>query len=107
MRHVDTLVIVSDGASRGIQTAELIKKMVQNDKVIQSEKVCLVFNRVRNNEKLLQQAANEMGLQVFGYIPHDENIAYHDIVGKSILGISATSPGLAAVRNIAANHILG
>jgi len=107
MRHVDILVIVSDATSRGIQTAELIKKMVQNDKVIQSEKIGLVFNRVQGNEKLLKQAANEMGSQVFGYIPQDENIAYHDLVGKSILEIPATSPGLAAVRNIAANHILG
>jgi len=107
MRHVDTLVIVSDATSRGIQTAELIKKMVQNDKVIQSEKVGLVFNRVQGNEELLQQAANEMGLQVFGYIPQDENIAYHDLVGKSILELPATSSGLAAVRNIAAKHIFG
>ena len=107
MRHVDTLVIVSDATSRGIQTAALIKKMVRNDKVIQSEKIGLVFNRVQGNEKLLQQAADEMGLQVFGYIPQDENIAYHDLIGKSILELPATSPGLAAVRNIAANHIFG
>jgi len=81
--------------------------MVQNERVIQSEKVVLVFNRVRGNKKLLQQAANEMGLQVFGYIPQDENIAYHDLIGKFILELPATSPGLAAVRNIAANHIFG
>jgi CO dehydrogenase nickel-insertion accessory protein CooC1 len=31
MRHVDTLVIVSDATSRGIQTAALIRKMVQNE----------------------------------------------------------------------------
>ena len=106
MRRVDTLIIVSDATSRGIQTAALIKKMVQNDRVILSEKVGLVFNRVQGNEGLLQQAANEMGLQVFGYIPQDENIAYHDLIGKSILGLPATSPALIAVRNIVANHIL-
>jgi CO dehydrogenase maturation factor len=107
MRHVDTLVIVSDATSRGIQTAGLIKKMVQNDRVIQSEKVGLVFNRVQGNKKLLQQAANEMGLQVLGYIPQDENIARYDLVGKSILELPPTSPGLATVRNIVAKHIFG
>ena len=107
MRRVDTLVILSDATSRGIQTAALIKKMVQNDKVIQCEKLGLVFNRVQGNEELLKQAANEMGLQVLGYIPQDENIARYDLVGKSILELPATSPGLAAVRNIVAKHILG
>jgi CO dehydrogenase maturation factor len=107
MRHVDTLVIVSDATSRGIQTAALIRKIVQNDRVIQSEKVGLVLNRMQGNEKLLKQAANEMGLQVFGYIPQDENIAYLDLVGKSILELPATSSGLAAVHSIMANHIFG
>ena len=80
--------------------------MVQTDRVIKCEKLGLVFNRVQGNEELLKQAANEMGLQVFGYIPQDESIAYHDLIGKSILGLPATSPALIAVRNIVANHIL-
>jgi hypothetical protein len=29
------------------------------------------------------------------------------LIGKFILELPATSPGLAAVRNIAANHIFG
>ena len=76
MRRVDTLIIVSDATSRGMQTAALIKRMVQGDKVIQCEKIGLVFNRVQGNEELLKQLAQEMGLEVFGYIPQDENIAY-------------------------------
>jgi CO dehydrogenase maturation factor len=106
MRRVDTLIIVSDATSRGIQTAALIKKMVQTDRVIRCEKLGLVFNRVQGNEELLKQAAREIGLQVFGYIPQDENIAYYDLVGKSILELPKTSPALSAVNNVVANHIL-
>jgi CO dehydrogenase maturation factor len=106
MRRVDTLIIVSDATSRGIQTAALLKKMVQDDQVIQCEKTGLVFNRVQGNEKLLKQAAQKIGLDVFGYIPQDESIAYHDLVGKSILKLPATSPGLIAVRHIVTEHIL-
>ncbi len=106
MRRVDTLIIVSDATSRGIQTAALLKKMAQDDQVIQCEKAGLVFNRVQGNEELLKQAAQEIGLDVFGYIPQDENIAYHDLVGKSILELPATSPGLAAVRHIVTAYIL-
>jgi len=105
MRRVDTLIIVSDATSRGIQTAALLKKMVQDEQAIQCEKTGLVFNRVQGNEKLLKQAAQEIGLEVFGYIPQDESIAYHDLVGKSILKLPATSPGLTAVRHIVTEHI--
>jgi len=80
--------------------------MVQNDRVIQCEKMGLVINKVQGNEELLEQFAHEMGLEVFGYIPQDENIAYHDLVGKPITELPATSPGLAALRDIAENQIL-
>ncbi len=106
MRRVDTLIIVSDATSRGIQTAGLIKKMVQSERIIQCEKMGLVINRVQGNVGLLEQLAQEMGLEVFGYIPQDENIAYHDLVGKPITKLSAESPGFAALRDIAENFIL-
>lgn len=106
MRRLDTLIVVSDATSRGVQTAAQIKKIVQNDRVIQCEQIGLVFNRVQGNDKLLKQAAKNIGLKVFGYIPQDENITYHDLVGKSILELPTISPGLAAVRNIVANVIV-
>lgn len=106
MRRVDTLIVVSDATSRGIQTASLIRGMVQDDKVIQCEKIGLVFNRVQGSEELLKQSAQDFGLEVFGYIPHDENIAYHDLVGKPITELPTDSPGLNAVRDIVGNHVL-
>ena len=106
IRRVDTLIIVSDATYRGIQTAALIKRMVQSDKVIQCKKMGLVFNQVQGNEELLQQSAQEIGLEVFGYVPLDENITYHDLVGKPLIELPPTSPSLAAVRNILENCIL-
>lgn len=107
MRSVDTLIVVSDATSRGIQTASLIKGMVQNDKVIQCKQIGLVFNRVQGNEELLQQSAQDIGMDVFGYIPQDENIAYYDLVGKPITELPDDSPGLTAVRTIVDNRVFG
>jgi CO dehydrogenase maturation factor len=107
MRRVDTLIIVSDATSRGMQTAALIKGMVQSERVLQCEKLGLVFNRVQGNEDLLKRSAQEMGIEVFGYIPHDDEIARHDLVGKPITQLPADSSGLAAVRGIVENRILG
>ena len=100
MRHVDTLIIVTDATSRGLQTAAQIKKLAQSDRVIKCGRMGLVFNRVQGNEELLRQSAQEMGLEVLGYIPQDENIVYHDLVGKPIIELPATSPALAAVHSI-------
>lgn len=104
MRRVDTLIIVSDATSRGIQTAALIKSMVQSERVIQCEKMGLVFNRVQGNEELLKQLAHEMSLEVFGYIPQDDTIAYYDLIGRPVIALT-TSPGLEAVRNIVEKYI--
>lgn len=106
MRRVDTLIVVSDATSRGIQTASLIRGMVQDDKVIQCEKIGLVFNRVQGSEELLKQSAQDFGLDVLGYIPHDENIAYYDLVGKPITELPTDSPGFCAVRHIVENCVL-
>jgi len=100
MRRVDTLIVVTDATSRGLQTAAQIKKMVQSEKVIQCRKMGLVFNRVQGNEDLLRQAAQDMDLEVFGCIPQDENIAHYDLIGKPITELPGMSPGLAAVRSI-------
>jgi CO dehydrogenase maturation factor len=104
MRRVDTLVIVSDATSRGMRTAALIKGMVENDRVVKCEKMGLVFNRVAGSRELLKQFADDLGLEVFGYVPHDDTIAYYDLVGKPIRELP-DSPGLDAVRSIVRDHL--
>ena len=105
MRRLDTLVIVSDPTSRGMQTASVIKRMVMNDNVIQCKKMGLVFNRVHGNEQLLAESAKNIGLEVFGYVPEDENIARHDLLGQPITELPATSAGFVAVRDIVENYV--
>lgn len=106
MRSVDTLVVVSDATSRGIQTVAVIKKMVQDDKVIECARMGVVFNRVQGNEELLRNAARDIGINVFGLVPNDENIAHHDLVGKPLTELPSTSPGFTAVRDIVNTHII-
>jgi CO dehydrogenase maturation factor len=103
VRRLNTLVIVSDPSSRGLQTAAAIKGMVVDENVIHCERMGLVFNRVQGNEDLLAESAKKIGLEVFGYVPQDENIACYDLKGKPILELPPTSPALAAVRDIVQN----
>jgi CO dehydrogenase maturation factor len=80
--------------------------MVVEDKVIECGKLGIVFNRVTGNRPLLEQSADKIGLEVLGFIPQDEQIAYHDLIGRPILELPADSPGLASVREIVGKHIL-
>jgi CO dehydrogenase maturation factor len=106
MRRADTMMIISDATSRGIQTAGLIKELVQGERVIDCDRLGLVFNRVQGNEDLLEKSALEMGLEVFGYIPQDEEIAYHDLLGKPLTDLPDASRALAAVRETVETHVL-
>lgn len=102
--RVDMLIIVSDATSRGLLTAAQVRKLVVDDKVIKCGRLVLVFNRVQGNQDILEKAAADIGIEVLGYIPQDENVAYHDLVGKPLTELT-DSPGIEAVRRIVEDGI--
>lgn len=106
MDDLDALIILSDATSRGIQTVRTIQDMVEKEKVIRCRKLGLVFNKVRGNEKLLKQYADDMGIGVLGYIPEDQNIADYDLLGRSLLELPRGSSAQRSVRDIVDNLML-
>ena len=56
------------------------------------------------NEDILRKAAADIDIEVLGYIPQDENIAYHDLTGKSLLELPE-APALYAARKIVSEYI--
>jgi len=106
VRRLDTLLIVSDPTSRGMQTAAVIKHMVEDEKIIECKKVGLVFNRVIGNQDLLRQSAARIGIEVFGFIPHDQQIAEYDLVARPIIELPADSPAQSAVGEIVESWVL-
>ena len=106
MRRVDTLIIISDATSRGLRTASLVKQMVEEERVIQCGRVGLVLNRVQGNEALVAEAAEQVGVEIFGFIPQDEQIAYHDLIGKPLTELPPDSPAITAVREIVERRVL-
>ena len=104
--RLHTLLIVSDPTSRGLETAAVIRKMVEVDKVMQCKRLGLVLNRVRGNEQLLMDAAEKLDLDLFGMIPFDETIAERDLVGTPIIDLPDDSLALRAYRQIVEKHLL-
>ncbi|MCL5057754.1 MAG: AAA family ATPase [Actinobacteria bacterium] len=106
MSMVDILIILTDMSSRGIQTVEHIKKMAMEEHVMDCRKIGVVFNRVIDNKEYLLRSAENVGIEVFGVIPQDENIVSYDLIGQPLTKIPSDSPALAAVRSVVEKCIL-
>jgi len=59
-----------------------------------------VINRLRGDSQSVDERARELGLEVFGHIPEDENITEYDAAGKPMVDLPDTSPSVEAVREI-------
>ncbi len=99
---VDVLVILSDLSVRGLDTAARVLELVSELKT-KVGKLAFAFTRVRDAmpEELLA-AARERGLPGPLLIPEDSEIAALDAQGKPLVGVSAGSAVLEAVRGILA-----
>ncbi len=101
MRGVDIPIIVSDISSRGLQTASLIKKVIEShNQTINFTKMGLVLNRVRGNEGQLEEYVAPTGLDLFGFVPEDENITLFDMQARPLLEIPDNSPAFMAVEKV-------
>lgn len=101
MRSVDTPVIVSDISNRGLQTATLIKDVIKSHrKVFKYRKMGLVLNRVRGQGEELQPHILKTGLDLFGYIPEDENITRFDLMAKPLTNLPCNSPAYLSIEKI-------
>lgn len=92
IKSVDTPVIVSDISVRGLQTAALIRKVIESHRIINYRKMGLVLNRVRGDERKLKRYIEETGLELIGRIPEDDNITQYDMEAKPLLQIPDDCP---------------
>jgi len=101
MRGVDTLLVVSDLSSRGLQTAALIKSVLDaHPEVFRVRQAGLVLNRVRDLRLQTEDAAARTGLELFGVLPEDEAIARLDMAGVPLLELPDDAPAFLAVDPI-------
>jgi CO dehydrogenase maturation factor len=101
IRSVNTPVVVSDLSARGLQTASVIKKVIETQKIISNyRKLGLVVNRVREGELDLPEIARRTAIELSGWIPEDKNIARFDMQSLPLLDLPDDSPAFVAVGRI-------
>lgn len=106
VKKLQTLLVISDPTSRGIETAAAIKQLVEVDKAMATDRFGLIFNRVRGSEDVLESKAAELGIDLFGMIPFDDTIAEFDLVGRPITELPGDAPSLAAYRKVVEEHLV-
>jgi CO dehydrogenase maturation factor len=98
--RLDTLILVSDATLKGLRTAAYLRDIAEKYGVEKEYRVGLVLNRVVDGATDLQQKALEMGFELLGLIPADDQVAAFDRLGRPTVLLSDDSPSVLAVQEI-------
>jgi len=100
-RHVDKLFVVTDMTMRGLAAAAHIVQLVK-ELGTRVQDSYLVINRVNHQiPAIMQQKIEELGLELIGTLPSDENVTEFDMIGRPIFEIGDEAPVYKAVVEIA------
>jgi len=100
-RDVDTLLVVTDPSRMGFETAKRIRDLV-HEVHIDVKHIYLVGNRFSEDlVDMLKTAAEEIGIELVGYLPVDRNVMSFNMMGKTLLDVPEDSPAYMAVDQIA------
>ncbi|MDF2957322.1 MAG: CO dehydrogenase nickel-insertion accessory protein CooC1 [Candidatus Alkanophagales archaeon MCA70_species_1] len=91
VRDVDKLLVVVDATKKALSTARRIKELAG---LVRVKRQYLVLNMVRSEkeERVLRRGAAELGLEVAGVMPYDENVLQLDIEGRPLTELPEDSP---------------
>jgi CO dehydrogenase maturation factor len=106
-QDTDLLLIISDSSVRGVMTAgrigELVKELDLNVK-----RSVLIVNRVQDGtseDRSLQKAIEQQGVEFAGFVPADELIFEYDLNGRPLIQLPADSKALTSFYTVLDNLI--
>jgi len=106
-RDLDAMIVVTDPSKMGFETAKRIKELTK-EVHIDVKDIYLVGNRFpQGMEGFLKKAADDIGLELAGSVPVDENVMSFNMAGKPLLDIPDDSPAYKAIKEIAQRIGLG
>ncbi len=99
-RDVDLLLLVTDPTLRGVRTAGDMAKLAETLEV-NVKRTALIVNRVKSElPRPLQDAIDELDIEIAALIPADENINQLDAVGMPLIQLNGDSPAAKAVEQL-------
>lgn len=97
MREVDTLIVVSDLSARGLNTASLIKELVEKKGVLSNPELLLVINRC-SDKTSADKVAKKLGMKLAGVVPEDPLVSARDAGSVPLCDMPKDSPAMEAVE---------
>lgn len=95
---VDVLMIISDPTVKGIKSVKRIKELIEELKLDIKQQIVLM-NRVKDRYDI-NKLVESSDLDVYGFIPDDEQLFRNDVEGKSIFELNQESPALKVAYDI-------
>lgn len=101
VENIDTLLLVSDCATRSIQAVGRIRQLVDELKLKVGE-IYLIVNKAPNGEinEGVKAEIERQKLNLLGVVPMDETIFEYDSNGKPLVQMPQDCPSRAALNNI-------
>jgi CO dehydrogenase maturation factor len=93
-RGVDAMIAVVEPGMRSIETVERIKKLGQE---IGITRYFAVINKT-DSPGVVEEKMKEMGIEVIGTIPYDQNLIAADLAGKAPIDVGG--PAVEAIKAI-------
>ncbi|NIM93181.1 MAG: AAA family ATPase [Anaerolineales bacterium] len=94
---VDLLLLVTDPTVRGVRTAGSMVELARELEVNVSE-IKLIVNRVQGDLPTpLQDAINDLDIEVAAIVPVDSNVNQMDAVGEPLINLDGDSPAWRAI----------
>lgn len=84
MKTVDHLIMISDTSAKGINVANTIKHLAQDNKAVDYKSMGMILNRVRKDGEV-DDIRNNAPLNILGWLPEDDLIREYDFYGKSFI----------------------
>lgn len=102
-KHVDDLLVVTDGSRRGLGTAERIRDLVAEVDT-EVKNIYVIANKVTDTTRdTIIKTADDLNLKLIGMIPLDQNIVENDLEGKPLVELPDDSSSVREIENIAKN----
>lgn len=84
MKTVDHLIMISDTSAKGVNVANTIKHLAQDNKAVDYKRIGMILNRVRD-ESEVSNIKNNVSIQLLGWLPEDDLIREFDFYGRSFI----------------------
>ena len=99
MKTVDHLMMISDTSAQGVNVANTIKHLAQDNQAVNYKSMGMILNRVRN-ESEVQNIRKNVSINILGWLPEDDLIREFDFNGRSFLDFPEEAGACKTVNQI-------